>query len=212
MRTETTTRELYTFDELSDEAKEKARENLRRIELESGDIFWSEGVIEDAATIADILGIELTTRTVKLMNGSTRQEPMIYWNLGYSQGDGAGFSGRYRYAKGSTKAIRKHAPQDEELHRIADALAKVQRRHFYKLWADVECSDRYYNVRASVETDGPEDVSREDAEEIEQAVRDFAQWFYDQLRREYDYRLSDECIDAGLEDCEFLVDGKLVLP
>lgn len=48
MRTETKTREVYTFDELTDRAKETARDWWRDREMRSGDNFFAEAVIEDA--------------------------------------------------------------------------------------------------------------------------------------------------------------------
>jgi hypothetical protein len=54
MRTETVTREIYTFEELSEEAKEKAIEKLSNINL---DYEWWESEYEDAANI----GLKLTT-------------------------------------------------------------------------------------------------------------------------------------------------------
>ncbi len=53
MRIETTTRELYPFDELSDEAKEKAIEKLWDINI---DYEWWEGTYEDAENI----GLKIT--------------------------------------------------------------------------------------------------------------------------------------------------------
>jgi hypothetical protein len=53
MRTETTTRTLYTFDELSDEAKEKALDSLR-YSYYSDD--WHECTTDDAETI----GLKIT--------------------------------------------------------------------------------------------------------------------------------------------------------
>lgn len=210
MRTETTTRELYTFAELSDEAKERAREDYRRAEWESGDIYWSESVIEDADTIAAILGIDISRRT-QWTNGATvqRSDPAIYWSIGGS-GEGACFSGRYSYAKGSGAAIRKHAPQDVELHRIADALQRAQRRNFYKLWADIVGNDRYFTTRASVESDHERELSPVDAEDIEQAIRDFASWIFHQLRAADEYHVSDECVNDYLTngDDEFTEDGR----
>ena len=50
-----------------------------------------------------------------------------------SQGDGASFEGQYSHARGAARAIRAHAPKDEELHRIADELQAVQKRNFYQL-------------------------------------------------------------------------------
>src|SRR3954466_15035963 len=116
-RTATTTQTLYKFGELSEDAKEKARQWYR--EADDGDNFWSESVIEDAATIADLMGIDLRQRPVKLMNGGTRYEPAIYWSGFWTQGSGACFEGTYTYKKGSAKAVRDYAPKDEALHAIA---------------------------------------------------------------------------------------------
>lgn len=52
MRTETTTRTLYTFEELSDKAKENARDWYRQ----GFDYEWWDGVYEDAAQI----GLKIT--------------------------------------------------------------------------------------------------------------------------------------------------------
>ena len=73
-------------------------------------------------------------------------------------GDGALFEGAYDFAKGAPKAIRAHAPEDSELHRIADALQAIQRRNFYQLHATVTHRDRYYHeysMAISVERDSP---------------------------------------------------------
>ena len=123
----TLSKTVYKFDELNDSAKENARQWFR--ESSAGDDDTS-CTYEDAATCGDILGIDLRTRSVKLMGGGTRLEPCIYYSGFSSQGDGACFEGSYAYAKGSTKKIREHAPQEAELHRIADtALALHERQH-----------------------------------------------------------------------------------
>ena len=76
---------VYRLNELSDAAKDKARAWYR----EGGfDYDWHDAVYEDFQRIAEILGLNLKTRTVRLMGGGTRQEPCI-WHLGFwSQGDG----------------------------------------------------------------------------------------------------------------------------
>ena len=57
MRTETTTRTLYTFDELSETAKEKALEVYRDINLNHD---WWDGTYQDAKNIGlEIDGFEL---------------------------------------------------------------------------------------------------------------------------------------------------------
>lgn len=69
-RTETIEKTVYTFDELSDKAKETARQWFRY--SSDGDSFWAESVIEDAAQCGEIIGINMRTRAVKLMGGGTR--------------------------------------------------------------------------------------------------------------------------------------------
>ena len=133
---------VYRLNELSDAAKDKARAWYR----EGGfDYDWYDAVYEDFQRIAEILGLNLKTRTVRLMGGGTRQEPCI-WHLGFwSQGDGACFESWYSYRKHAPRLIREHAPQDTELHRIADALQAVQRRNFYQLCADASHRGHYYH-------------------------------------------------------------------
>ncbi len=212
MRTETTTRTLYTFDELREDAKEKARDRWR--EWVSQD-FDGEFVIEDATRIADILGIDLDTRSVKLMNGTYRHDPLIHWSGFSSQGDGASFEGTYRYKKGAAKAIREYAPQDSELHGIADRLQAIQARHLYSIRARISTSGRYcheYTMSADC-TSLLDDRAIDDrtTDDTLDEMRDFARWIYRRLRDEYEYTLSDEAIDAEIEvnEREFTEDGTL---
>ena len=76
MRIETTTQNVYTFNELSDTAKESARDWYR------SDPFpdWHEFVIDGAKEVGALLGIEIDN----------------IWFSGFSsQGDGACFTGSY---------------------------------------------------------------------------------------------------------------------
>jgi hypothetical protein len=91
------------------------------------------------------LGIELRQLPVKLMSGGTRYDPCIYFSGFSSQGDGACFEGTYRYKKGSVKAIKAHAPQDKELHRIAKGLQEAQRPTRYSITANIKHRGRYYH-------------------------------------------------------------------
>ena len=127
--TTTMTIETYKFNELSGDAKERAREWYRPSACDDND--WFEFVYEDAATCGGILGIEFDHV------GKSVKTPEIYFSGFSSQGDGACFVGRYSYAKRCNRLIRKHAPVDAELHRIADELVEVQRLHQYKLEAQI---------------------------------------------------------------------------
>ena len=200
-RIETTQRTLYTFAELSDSAKETAREWWRRSENE--DWYGAESIIEDACRVADILGISFSTKTVKLYGGCTRQDPVVYWSGFYSQGDGACFEGDYSYSKGAAKRIREYAPEDKRLHAIADALQEVQKRNFYRLAARMRHSGRYYHSGCmSVDVEHVDDSYRDigDAESVvTDQMRAFADWIYRQLKSEYEYTMSDENVDESIE-------------
>lgn len=207
------TKTVYNFDELDDKAKEKAREWWR--EAIAGDNFWSESVIEDANTIAKILGIEFDGRSRTSMSGKPLSpEPKIYWSGFCSQGDGACFEGRYSYAKGCAKAIREYAPKDAELHRIADQLTAIQKEYFYAIQATMKHRGHYYHsgcmeFTVTAERDNLKPLGdNEDA--IVQLMRDFADWIYKQLEAEYDYRNADEYVDEAIKvnDYEFTKEGK----
>ncbi len=199
---------VFQYDELDDRAKERAREWYSRHVFEDP-CDW-EYVYEDAAEVADILGIDLRQRRVTLVGGHHRYEPSIYFSGFCSQGDGACFEGTYRYAKGATKKIRGYAPQDKELHRIADELQAVQRKHFYHLIASMNHTGHYcHSGCMSVEVEHSEDRYRDigDAEEeITQLMRDFADWIYERLSDEYDYRTSDEAVEEAIRANEYEFD------
>jgi len=194
---------VYKFSELGDEAKAKARDYFRQdVDLEY--------VVDDFCSIAEIIGLELDTRPVKLMNGQTRGKPEVYYSVGYCQRDYAAFAGTWRYKPGCKKSIRDYAPQDTDLHAIVDQWCDLQRRNFYQLIAT--CSaPREYQVAETHTVDGrfTGDETLDDATEC---ARDLAHWLYKRLRDECYYRSSDECIDDLIEinEYEFYENGDLV--
>ena len=191
---------VYTLDELSDDAKDKAREWHRQVALSDD---WFECVFEDFKRICDLLGVRFKTDSVRLFGGGTRQEPRIYFRGFWSQGDGACFEGTYSYKSGAARSIRSYAPQDAELHRIADALKAIQRRNFYQLHAEATHRGFYYHeytMAISVERDSPANQAMtEEAESIvTEALRDLARWLYRQLEQEHQYQTSDEAVDEAI--------------
>jgi len=205
--------QLFKASELTEDARERARRWYRELEAQD---FGSHGEIyEPAQTAAALVGIEFASNTVKLMGGGTRIEPDIRWSGFSSQGDGASFVGTYRYAKGSSRAVRKEFPMDKELHRIADGLATLQRSHGYKIEAQAEQTGRYVHSRTMYAyLLNPSDKLMEHESEVldplNELLRDFADWIYRGLEEEYEYRLSDEAIDEGLEanEYDFTADGR----
>lgn len=203
---------VYKFSELSDKAKQKAREWYRD---GWGDGWnWYEFVFDDAVACAKILGIEINTRDIPLMNGKTRQEPTIYFSGFWSQGDGACFDGTYSYAKGCKKAIRKHAPKDAKLHMIADDMAEIQRSFLYRLEAKSKHTGHYnHSHSTTIEVWHRDDQYGRDIGDAEKGIaeclRDFMDWIYKQLETEYDYQTSDEQVDESIKanEYEFNEDG-----
>lgn len=200
---------VYQFPELSDAAKEKARSWYR--DLGTHDDWW-DAVYEDFERICGILGIRLKTTSVRLMGGSARQKPCIWFSGFWSQGDGAAFEGYLSHAKGAKRLIRDYAPQDTTLHDIADRLHAIQRRNFYQLSAEVSHRGRYYH-EFTMSVDVTRDSSTwqpptEDAEEaVTEAIRDLARWLYRQLEAEHDHQTSDEVTEDGIIANEYTFTG-----
>ncbi|MBS0482844.1 MAG: antitoxin of toxin-antitoxin stability system [Proteobacteria bacterium] len=191
---------VYRLDELSDAAKDNARAWYRE---DGFDYDWYDSVFEDFQRIAEILGICLKTRSVRLMGGGTWQQPQIAFTGFWSQGDGASYQAFYAFRKNATREIREHAPQDTRLHAIADDLLAIQRRNFYQLRADVSHRGRYsheYCMAISVERDSPtwQDMTADAEDAVIEALRDLARWLYRQLEREYQYLSSDEAVDETI--------------
>ena len=191
---------VYQLGELSVEAQEKARAWFRESMDTDG---WYEFVYEDFEAICAILGVRLKTRAVRIRGGGTRQKPCVYFRGFWSQGDGACFETFYSYRKYAPRRIRQYAPQDVELHRIADALQAIQHRNFYQLRAETRHSGHYYHeycMSVSVERDGPtsQDMTADAEEAVIAALRDLARWLYRHLEREYDYLSSDAVVDEAI--------------
>jgi hypothetical protein len=191
------------FNELTDDAKDKARE-WWRTDLP----FDTDHITDYAADIAAMFGLDIR-QTPK----NSRRVPTVYWSGFWNQGDGASFDGSYKYKAGGLKAVKAHAPKDETLHRIVQRLQEVQRRYFYGLSARAKQSGRYYHemtMEIAVTHWHDHEVERDDEEEIIDCLRDFARWIYRQLEVEYDYQNSDEVVDEMLiaNEYEFDEDGK----
>lgn len=197
---------IYKYDELSDAAKEKAREWY--VSCDDGDV---SAVYEDAARMGALMGIDLRTRPVKLMGGGIRYDPCIYYSGFWSQGDGACFEGTYRYQKGCAKAVESECGgQDKELIRIAQGLQEVQRKNFYRLRASTAQRGHYQHsgcMSVSVEDCGSKYRNLGDAEDtVTQLLRDFADWIYARLEAEYEYQTSDAAVEENILANEYEFD------
>lgn len=180
--TQTHTLTTYQFNELSEDAQEKALEKYWDWNVD--DSWWSDFIIDDTKEIAKIIGIDIDN---------------IFFSGFWSQGDGACFEGSYSYAKGSVKAIKAYAPQEFEIHRIAQCLQDIQRKNFYGLWANVKHSGHYYHEMCTQIQVGSDNESMGGANdeayyEIQELLRDFMRWIYKRLEDEFEYQSSKDVL------------------
>ncbi len=209
-------KEVYTFSELSDEAKQRARDTYKEAEGEEFGAFGE--LLESAETAAKLLGLEFNTTEVSLHGGKTRQKPDIAYSGFWSQGDGLSFSGSYKFIPGCSDKVREEFGTDTVIHGIADRLTALHctlrllkgewltgtitrdkcAHYVHKMTMDATATDK----------DG-EEMDETICKDFLELMRDFADWIYNGLEEEYNYRTSDESADQYLMDSddEFDEDG-----
>lgn len=210
MRTQTIT--IYKFDELSDEAKQTAIDNNRFC---VHDFDWWESSYEAFAEASDLFGLDIRQTRKSLMDGTFRYDPTIFFSGFSSQGDGACFEGEYSYKKGALKATKQALPMDYELLRIVRDLQSLQQRNFYQLTAATKHRGSYNHsgcMDITVDRADGKAFSDDDEDSLKQLLRDFADWIYSNLEKEYDYLTSDEAVAESLRtnEVEFTEDGQTI--
>ncbi len=179
---------VYSFNELSDKAKEKARDWFK-----NGQDFDADYILEDSKEIGKLMGISIDK---------------IYYTGFASQGDGACFTGKYSHVKGAVKKVKEYAPKDERLSDIALLLELSS-----PLTAVIEHKGRYYHSGCmDIFCDTGDDEKHEkEVELLEDALKAFADWVYRSLEKEYYYQTSNEAIDENIlaNEYEFLENGSI---
>ena len=188
--------EVFTFAELSDDAKECAREWYRQgIEFDTIDII--ECTILDAAKL---LGITIDRR---------RTGYEVDWG---TNPIGAAFVGSWRAADVKPGAIQKEWPKESTLHVIARDLEAVA-AEFPDAYANCDTGRGcFQRVEAYAEVgDDPDDCSDDVEQLITDALTSFAHWMSCTIAAEYDYQFSDECVDDSIRanEYEFTADGEV---
>jgi hypothetical protein len=194
----------YKFKDLSEKAKQKARE-----EYTSGDYpgyDWWDNTYEDAVRMAEMLGIQIST-TVR-----GRGRSIDIWFSGFcSQGDGASFDGWYDYAPKAVEQITSEC-SDEELLRIAQELTLMQltqRLKGLEEFSGYVKSSRDNCIATDIRDWGIDEIGEPDEDQFKGLMQDFADWIYKQLEAEHDYYHSDAYVDERLSesDDEYDEDG-----
>ena len=203
----------YDFSELSEDAKQKAREHHTSDGYPYDD--WWDGVYDDANRVAKILGldIELTRQT---KSGGTVAVVNISFSGFWRQGDGASFEGSYRYNPQAIAEMNEYC-NDDELIRIATELTVMQTTQRLKsldfFAATIRQSGRYshsYTMDFEIHDYGIDEIGEPDKTQFAQLMRDFADWIYKTLETEHDYLMSDKVVDEQLADEKFDEDGDVI--
>lgn len=169
---------VYSFDELSEAAQERALNEFRGINVEFN---WWEDSFDTIRTAGKLLGLEI---------GDIHFDTDLYCT----------FDAQYQYVRGASKAVKAEFSQDTELHKIAKDLQALQKRHFYSLSCAVtegRSVNRYECFRFG------EDYECEDLGDV---LDDFAHWAWVLLRDGYEYLTSDEAIREIIEANEYEFD------
>ena len=182
MRTETTTRTLYQFSELSDKAKQRAIEKLCDINT---DFDWWEFTYETITTAARCLGIVCRVEGFDLDRGQSIE-----------------LRGGYSYRKGWRAALAHEFGGDTlaALVKIGEELQSAQRRAFY--CASIDLSPVRHGTAYTVYSKFGAYVT----DDLMDALRSFEHWALTLLRREYDYLTSEEAIIETIEANEYEFD------
>src|SRR6266567_247469 len=209
---------IFKFEELSDAAKEKARDWYRSCVF--SDLHDWEFVYNDAETIAGLMGIEIGQKTCETMGGGMRTDPAIYFSGFSSQGDGASFEGRYRFKADALEAVKDHAPKDEKLHSIVADLMEAQKPSGGRIAFKITTHGNYshsgmmdfelLDTDADGEEIAVESIKADDEKQAIQALRDYADWIYGQLESEYEWQSADEQVDESItaNEYDFLESGE----
>ena len=211
--TETEEKTEFKFEELSERAKQKARE-----EYTSGDYpghDWWDDVYEDAVRMGQMLGIEVGATTHVSTEGRNYTTTNIWFSGFGSQGDGAYFDGDYSHAPDAVKDITAET-NDEELLRIAQQLTTMQLTQrllgLEYFTASIRSRNNSNCTRTEIRDWGVDEVGEPDEKTFTQLMQDFADWIYARLEDENDYLYSDEYVDERLSenDCVFDEDGTII--
>lgn len=195
MRTETVTRTLFQFNELSEDAKKRAIERLRDINV---DHDWYEWELDYLTGQLESVGFN---------------SPIIAFSGFCQQGDGASFTCKTANIElliDALKDSRHHRKYVRFLTKIADYLSvsveRIDHRYSHKYTAKVSVDSCLPGRRLQLEA-----LIDRFEEDVESLRLEWSNTIYEALEEQYDHLRSDEAVIEGIEanEYEFLEDGTL---
>jgi hypothetical protein len=216
-------KEVFTFGELSDKAKERAREWYRNGAF---DFEWWHGVYQNVRDAAKYLGITIDTVEKRQIGGyvdgkwdNTKESQItqdcIYFSGFYSQGDGACFYGEWRASDMKPfKELKADFSKDNTLHALHRELRTWARRYPQAVCTSSRSNSHYSHERSTtleaILGDNI-DYNVETHKPLEECLVTFMHWIYRSLEQEYDYLNSDAHVDDAIvaNEYEFDASGRI---
>lgn len=166
----------YQFDELSEKAKGRARNQCREgLEI---DLSY---IVEEFTQVMDMIGLDVRG---------------VDYSVGFCQSDFAAFNAKYSYKPGAAGAIRakySDCAYSDYYVGIAERLERLQEAHNFKLEAQASNGRRGGLSTCTSATIGDRyaDVTDEDIDTLSEIFRGISQDLYYHLRDEVEYQNSD---------------------
>lgn len=220
---------IYTSDELEPKAQERARQWLRELTASDFGDVHADHSLDEFATICGGLGIDIDTKTRMGFKGKQYAERSIYWALGYTQSDGAGFEGTLRVRDIALSKVMDYLPaepkDDDEANqnlRTAVGIAASMVLAFPAARAEYDSSGCGINVKSADafywhNDDMPDDATVEAMNDTFESQADdlgghLSAYLYERLRDEHEYQSSDEALEETIRanGYEFDADGERV--
>ena len=174
--------EACKITELLPDAKERALSWL----AEGLDYEWWDFIYDDAKNLGKCIGLRIDN---------------IYFSGFYNQSDGCCFSGYYRYQKKWEQIVKDYAPDNKELYKIGLKLQSIQRPMRYKLEGEITGDSRHWQTQIALDWQ-----HKEQEEQINEVLEDFAHWIYKALQTEYEWLTSEEQLIETAEANGYLFD------
>jgi hypothetical protein len=211
------------YAELSDEAKERARDWYKETENQTWGTDRAPDLYEDLATCCSHLGITISERTRHWRNRTTGKEGStleydIEWSGFWSQGDGLVIKGEWNAEDVDMDALQDHV-QDDKLTAICAEMTALKLR-----WPQGQASITTvsagpglpYMALEETSTDPDEDdapLPEDDKKALKRLIERACDWCYRQLQDNYEYDTGDEAAGEAIEanEYEFDEDGALGL-
>jgi hypothetical protein len=193
----------YSWDELLDQAKRKAIDNNRDINIDN--TYWHDDVINDA--------------TEDLFNDGVEDVEILYTGF-HSQGDGASFTGRVRDPKKWLKAIGMENIPEEVADLVYARIDRRTSRYYHELTVDLHFEFETDDPVVTCYPFGPEipmeydldEIQREIEEKGDKWIKSTCRKIYSDLEKEYESLTSDDAVEDSLiaNDYEYDEDGNII--